>query len=69
MEFDEVIIPRMNFFKKIAKEWYVACTRAKKKVTVYRDLSSPQNDPIAGFDVDTYESISLEAQPSSVATF
>jgi len=69
MEFDEVLIPRINFFKKIAKEWYVACTRAKKKVTVYRDLSSPQNDPIAGFDVDTYESISLVVQPSSVATF
>ncbi|NTU74031.1 hypothetical protein HGB07_07800 [Candidatus Roizmanbacteria bacterium] len=63
MEFDTVIIPRINFWKMIPEEWYVACTRAQGRLFVYRDLSNPQCDLIAQFESDTYESISLEPAP------
>jgi len=56
MEFDTVIIPRINFFKEISKEWFVACTRARNQLFVYRDLSVPQCDPIEEFEIDTFDS-------------
>jgi superfamily I DNA/RNA helicase len=62
MEFDTVIIPRINFWKMIFEEWYVACTRAQGRLFVYRDKNNPQCDPIARFDPDTYDSISLESR-------
>ena len=60
MEFDVVVIPRINFFKQIPEEWYVACTRAIRQLVVYRDLGAPQCDPIAQFAPDTYEGKSLD---------
>ena len=61
MEFDVVVIPRINFWKNIPNEWYVACTRAKKQLFVYRDLTNPQKDPIAKFDPSTYDARTLTA--------
>ena len=61
MEFDVVVIPRINFFKRIPEEWYVACTRAKSQLFIYRDLGNPQRDPIASFKADTYDAESLDA--------
>lgn len=63
LEFDTVIIPRMNFFRdptrddltKIREEMYVACTRARSRLYIYRDQRNPQYDPIAGFNRDTYD--------------
>lgn len=60
LEFDVVIIPRINFFKNIPEEWYVASTRARKELFVFRDLSDPQNDPISGFDPDTFNPLDAE---------
>jgi len=60
LEFDVVIIPRINFFKDIPQEWYVASTRAKKELFVFRDLNDPQKDPISGFDPDTYNALDAE---------
>jgi|GEM_PF-925523 len=62
LEFDTVVIPRLNFFRDpesddgttIREEMYVACTRAKTHLYVYRDLSNPQYDPIADFVLETY---------------
>jgi len=63
LEFDTVIVPRMNFFRdpatdqetRIREEMYVACTRAKIKLYVYRDQRNPQRyDPIGDFDSSTY---------------
>jgi hypothetical protein len=63
LEFDTVVIPRLNFFRDpetddnttIREEMYVACTRAKTHLYVYRDLTNPQvYDPIADFDRETY---------------
>ncbi len=54
LEFDEVYIPRYNFWKTISNEWYVACTRARRRLVVYRDMTDPQIDPIAQFDHGTY---------------
>ncbi len=64
LEFDVVIIPRINFFKDIPEEWYVASTRAKKELFVFRDRNNPQNDPISGFDPDTYDSLDAETPVS-----
>lgn len=61
MEFDVVVIPRINFFRRIPEEWYVACTRAKSQLFVYRDLRNPQRDPIADIDANTYDAVSLDA--------
>lgn len=61
MEFDVVVIPRINFFRQIPEEWYVACTRALRRLIIYRDLGDPQCDPIARFASDTYEAQSLDA--------
>ena len=63
LEFDTVVIPRMNFYRDpetdskttIREEMYVACTRAKSRLYVYRDLTIPQYDPIGSFDPTTYE--------------
>ena len=60
MEFDTVIIPRINFRKNISEEWYVACTRAKSEIFIYRDIMNPQIDPMANFDPDTYNLVALE---------
>lgn len=60
LEFDVVVIPRINFFKQIPAEWYVACTRALGRLVVYRDLGSSQCDPIAQFAPDTYDAESLD---------
>ncbi len=65
LEFDVVVSPRINFFKQIPAEWYVACTRALGRLVVYRDLGSPQYDPIAQFAPDTYDSESLD-DPTTV---
>jgi len=54
LEFDEVYIPRCNFFRHIPKEWYVACTRARRRLVVYRDMRNRQHDPIANFECNTY---------------
>jgi len=55
LEFDEVYIPRYNFFKRIDNEWYVACTRARRQLVIYRDLEHANVDPIKGFNADTYQ--------------
>ena len=68
MEFNTVVIPRVNFFTPIPAEWYVACTRARGQLFVYRDTRDPQCDPIAGFARDTYDSISLEAPHAAAAS-
>ncbi|NLN61151.1 MAG: AAA family ATPase [Deltaproteobacteria bacterium] len=60
LEFDVVIIPRINFFKNIPEEWYVASTRARKELFVFRDLNDPQNDPTSGFDPGTYNALDAE---------
>lgn len=60
MEFDVVVIPRINFFKDIPEELYVACTRARRQLFVYRDLGNPQCDPLSGFETDTYDAESVE---------
>ncbi len=62
MEFDVVVIPRINFFRQIPEEWYVACTRARRQLFVYRDLTSAQCDPISSFDPQTYEVESAESR-------
>lgn len=67
LEFDVVVIPRINFFKNIPEEWYVACTRARRQLFVYRDLSAPQSDPISHFDTETYDTESLDAEDSDGA--
>ncbi|MDQ5911147.1 MAG: hypothetical protein QG599_3244 [Pseudomonadota bacterium] len=70
LEFDVVVIPRINFFKKIPAEWYVACTRAIGRLIVYHDLGVPQCDPIAQtaqFAPDTYSAESLD-DPTTTAT-
>lgn len=64
MEFDTVIIPRINFHHEIPKEWYVACTRAKDQIFIYRDLTNPDCDASSRFDSDTYDPLTLEATPS-----
>jgi superfamily I DNA/RNA helicase len=69
LEFDIVVVPRMNFFRrpgpqattKIREEMYVACTRARSRLYIYRDQRNPQYDPIADFDPDTYETLTTEA--------
>lgn len=60
LEFDVVVIPRINHFKKILEEWYVACTRALGRLVIYRDIATPHYDPIAQFDPDTYDAESLD---------
>lgn len=63
LEFDTVVIPRMNFYRdpstethtRIREEMYVACTRAKSRLYIYRDQINPQYDPIKDFDQSTYE--------------
>lgn len=55
MEFSTVVIPSINFFKRIPEEWYVACTRARGNLVIYCDIANPQHDPIRLFDRDTYE--------------
>jgi superfamily I DNA/RNA helicase len=68
LEFDTVIIPRMNFYRdpetdpgtRIREEMYVACTRARSRLYIYRDLAHPQYDPIAGFDPSTYDTPTTE---------
>lgn len=63
LEFDTVIIPRMNFYRdpstdtntRIREEMYVACTRAKSRLYIYRDQKNPQYDPIKNFVQSTYE--------------
>ena len=68
MEFDVVVIPRINFFKQVPEEWYVACTRALGRLVVYRDLGAPQCDPIAQFALDTYDAESL-GEPTTTDQF
>jgi superfamily I DNA/RNA helicase len=64
MEFDHVVIPRINFWKAptISEEWYVACTRTSGRLIIYRDLCDSKNDPINYFELDTYEAESLETE-------
>lgn len=70
LEFDVVVIPRMNFFRnpqndeetKIREEMYVACTRARSRLYIYRDQQYPQFDPIAAFNSDTYDTEELTAE-------
>jgi DNA helicase IV len=59
LEFDAVVIPRINYWLPYLAEWYVACTRAKRQLVVYRDLSEAQVDVIADFEDGTYEVVSL----------
>ena len=63
LEFDEVYLPRYNFFKAIPNEWYVACTRARRRLVIYRDIKNPQYDPIGEFDSKTYEKADLNGTP------
>jgi superfamily I DNA/RNA helicase len=60
LEFDVVIIPRLNFFKLLPEEHYVACTRAKRQLFVYQDLSNAQCNPVSNFDVNTYDAESAD---------
>ncbi|WP_295585029.1 hypothetical protein [uncultured Lamprocystis sp.] len=64
MEFDTVVIPRINFSNKIEKAWYVACTRARGRLIIYRDLQHPYYDPIRHHcEPDTYDAEILTARP------
>jgi len=79
LEFDTVIVPRMNFFRNpdydkqtcIQAEMFVACTRAKGQLIIYRDMvpreyaGHPQYDPIANFDLDTYDAETVETQTAT----
>lgn len=60
LEFDVVVIPRINHSRKILEEWYVACTRALWRLVIYRDIGTPHYDPIAQFAPDTYDAESLD---------
>lgn len=68
LDFDVVVIPRINFFKRIPQEWFVACTRAIGRLIIYRDSAKPQCDPFCPppsappFDPDTYEMRSLDGE-------
>jgi superfamily I DNA/RNA helicase len=68
LEFDDVIIPRINNSDPVPTEWYVACTRARRRLVIYRDMTRPEHDPIARFDrpdaQDTYETVALDGSPS-----
>lgn len=68
MEFNTVIVPRINFFTNIPPEWYVACTRARGQLFVYRDLSDPQCDPVGCFTPDSYERVELDAAHATART-
>jgi len=61
MEFDTVIVPRINHTARIWQQWHVACTRARGQLFVYRDLNGADHDPLADFDPDTYERPEEEA--------
>lgn len=69
LEFDDVIIPRINRSAPVPTEWYVACTRARRRLVIYRDMAHPDHDPIARFDGpdarETYDTVALDA-PESV---
>jgi len=65
MEFDVVVIPRINYDRQIPQEWYVACTRARRQLFIYRDISTPQYDPLAKFDPSTFEAET--AKPASTS--
>ena len=67
LEFDTVIIPRINYFKNIPEEWYVACTRTSGNLFIYQDIANPYYDPIlrSKFDVDTYEQVSLSGSDNT----
>jgi len=69
LEFDTVIIPRINYFKNIPEEWYVACTRTSGNLFIYQDIANPYYDPIlrSKFDIDTYEQVSL-SESDNVST-
>lgn len=69
LEFDTVIIPRINFFVGKPEEWYVACTRARRRLVIFRDLSNPEIDPIADFDPDTYIEKTLPKSASVALPF
>lgn len=59
LEFDFVVIPRINYWLSLSTEWYVACTRARGQVIIYRDLSDPQQDALARFEPGTFEEIAI----------
>jgi len=60
LEFDTVIIPCINYWKAIPEEWYVASTRARGRLFIYRDLTDPQSDPISSFDGESYDAESAD---------
>lgn len=70
LEFDTVVIPRINFNKRISEEWYVACTRARKKLVLYRDLTKTQYDPIIrnNFNPQTFIAEVLDTSAHSSAS-
>ena len=61
LEFDVVVVPRINFFIPIPQEWYVACTRARGQLFIYQDLEDPQCNPISNCTADTYISESADS--------
>lgn len=66
MEFDTVVIPSINFWKEIRKEWYVACTRARGRLIIYHDLRRRSSDPIVRHcEPDTYDAEVLAAKPAA----
>lgn len=65
LEFDTVIIPRINYFQKIPEEWYVACTRARGQLFIYRNIEVPYYDPVSQFKPDTFDQVSLDEKPTN----
>ena len=61
LEFDTVILPNVNHprlqRKDVRSELYVACTRARGKLFLFRDENSSATDPIQHFHfaADTYD--------------
>lgn len=66
MEFDTVVIPRINSSAIISEQWYVACTRSSGRLIVYHDIARPYYDPILKCcESDTYDTETLKDQPSA----
>jgi len=64
IEFDTVVLPRVNYETRIPKEWYVACTRARGQLFVYRDLAGRDIDPLQSFEPDSFSEQILGQGPT-----
>lgn len=68
MEFDVVVIPRINFFASISNQLYVASTRARRQLVVYRESGSGDPDPTTRFKEDTFDHETLGLVPTPDTT-